>query len=170
MGRKPGPVPRPTVLKIRAGVQPCRINTREPIATMGEPELPELVQADPVALAEWRRIVPILVDMSILSIADGPALCLYCMAHSRLRAATEQLRSEGLTIVSITGHEKANPLLAVVRGAADEVRRMLLELGLTPSARSSLKTGSGPPDELAEFLKRRDPRKKQGRGRRSTDG
>jgi P27 family predicted phage terminase small subunit len=161
-----GPKTAPTAVKLVKGVSPYRINRNEPVAPVGAPEVPAMVAGDPVALEEWRRMVPILMNMSMLTQADGAALGLYCLSYSRFRQAHEQLAKEGLVVVSLTGVEKPSPLLAVEARAVDTMRKLLSEFGLSPSSRSSIRAGGPVADELAEFMERRGQNKRRGRGRR----
>ena len=123
-GRKP----RPTALKLLRGDQKCRINDKEPIlaaAVLDDP--PSWLGRYGCEL--WARLSAVMVEAGLLTVGDVPAF--------------EQLCDEYDTI-------RRDPLDGKAR---DRFRRLLVELGLTPSARSRLKsTKSGPVDRMAEFL------------------
>jgi phage terminase small subunit len=130
-GRKP----KPTALKILAGDQPCRINTREPIIPgAGAPDPPAWLGNFGVDI--WKRLAPVLASAGLLSLGDVPAF--------------EQLCDEYDTI-------RRDPLNSAAR---DRYRRLLVEFGLTPSSRSRIKSTVEPPkDKMAEFLAKQAGRK-----------
>jgi phage terminase small subunit len=126
-GRKP----KPTALKILSGDQPCRINRREPIlpAASGM-EPPDWIGSFGIDL--WRRLAPVLVPAGLLTAGDLPAFEQLCQEYDTIRR---------------------NKLCGPAR---DRYRRLLVEFGLTPSARSRLKSAVEPPkDKLATFLARK---------------
>jgi P27 family predicted phage terminase small subunit len=145
-------------LKLARGAQPCRINKSEPVAARGRPSCPERVLKDAVALQEWQRLLPLLENMGVLSVCDGMALGLYCVAFSRWMEAEAALKREGLVAESLNGAVKASPWLKIARDASDTMRRYLCEFGLSPSSRSSIKAAA-PKDELADFIAGRKGRK-----------
>ena len=159
-----GTKPKPTKLKILAGVKPSRINRSEPTATPGRPDPPG--HLCPVARAEWDRVVPLLEDMQVLTKSDGSALAVYCEAFARCRAANEHIREYGLILVSehvkknrygeVVQEQtvvKPNPAINVVNVANLIMMRVLCEFGMTPSSRSRIKADlPAPVDDLAEFL------------------
>jgi phage terminase small subunit len=129
MGRR-GTKPKPTTLKLLAGVHPYRVNGSEPIAPAGIPDPPGYL--DGRALELWQELAPMLASMGVLTLADRHALALLCDSYSRWREKPADDRRR------------------------TEFRRLLAEFGLTPSSRSSIKVAPAPPeDRLAEFLKQR---------------
>ena len=65
-----GPTPKPTALRLYEGNRGHRpLNDREPVALMGEPEMPKHLDRD--ARREWRRLVPLLMTMRVLTRATG---------------------------------------------------------------------------------------------------
>jgi P27 family predicted phage terminase small subunit len=87
-GRKPTPTP----LKILRGTRADRIPKAEPHAPAGRPKPP--AHLDKVARAEWRRMVPILEKLGVLTQAEGGALAVYCVAYSRWVTACEAIDAE----------------------------------------------------------------------------
>lgn len=64
---------KPLALKLLEGNRGKRkLNKREPTATRDEPKMPRFLL--PAAQEEWKRIVPILLELRVLTIADGSAL------------------------------------------------------------------------------------------------
>jgi P27 family predicted phage terminase small subunit len=156
VARKGGRIPRPTTLKIMAGVQNCRINRNEPKAPPGRPD-PQ-AELGVVARAEWDRIIPMLESMNVLTKADGAILALYCTNIQHWFEAEQDLKENGLTTETITGHLKPSPYLQIANKAMDNMRRCLIEFGLTPASRSSVKAAPAE-DELAAFVAKRKGRK-----------
>src|SRR5262245_60793876 len=94
-GRKP----KPTVVRKLEGNPGRRpLNAREPLAPEGIPERPDYL--DDEAKAEWFRIVPVLRDMGLLSLADRTALAAYCTAYSRWVQAEANVRKYGTIVKS----------------------------------------------------------------------
>ena len=117
---------KPTALKKLLGNPGKRkINEKEPQPAVGVPEMPKLSRE---AAKEWRRIVPILMSLGILTIADGPALAIYCDAFALWRQARRQLaRSRDLT------SEKARRLFSISEKSMKLAKSVLVEFGLTPA-------------------------------------
>lgn len=137
---KPGPAPIPTRLKVlRGNPGHQRLNRREPKPPPVAPRCPAWL--DKLARREWRRIVPVLDKLGLLTHADMSALAGYCQSYSRWQQAEEQIDSKGLTIEESRVHYsivKANPAVAI----AQKERQLMLSfgarLGLSPSDRGRL--------------------------------
>lgn len=138
----PGPAPLPSALKELRGNPGHRpLNKNEPKPKRVAPRMPDNVKADEQARKHWKRIVPLLTTMRVLTEADGVALGNLCFDIAVLEQAQDKLRKSGLLIKS--GRSQmihANPLLAVVAATTDRVTKGLREFGLTPSSRSRLVT------------------------------
>lgn len=127
-GRKP----KPTALKLLDGTRSDRVNRDEPALPKGHTEAPGWLEGD--ARSHWNELAPMLHKAGLLTEGDRPALALMCAAYGRLRLDPLD--------------DKANDLY----------RRMLIEFGLTPSARSRIKaTTEKPKDAMADFLARKRP-------------
>jgi P27 family predicted phage terminase small subunit len=165
-GRKP----TPTKLKILAGTRRARINRNEPSPAPIRPEIPE--HLDALARGEWERLCPILERMGVLTEAEGAALTIYCECYSKWLRARGDVAKRGLLIeatktttskrgatVETVSQIKANPAVAIEIQMARLMKEILIEFGLTPSARSRIKTNDpGPRDRLGEFLARQKAR------------
>lgn len=148
-GRKP----KPTMLKLLAGNPGKRpLNEREPTISGGIPDCPEFLDA--VAKAEWERVAPLLDDMGLLSQADRAALAAYCVAYSRWRNAEEQVAKFGTIVKSPDkGFPMKSPYLTVADQALENMRKLMVEFGLTPSSRSRISVlGEGKRNAFDEFL------------------
>ena len=88
------------------------------------------------AREEWDRLVPILLEMSVLTRADYMALGALCQAYATWRGAVRQLNGQELTYETKNGYHQPNPVLGVINRSADQIRKFSEQFGLTPSART----------------------------------
>lgn len=85
--------------------------------------------------AEWRRVVPILVERRILTRADLGSLENYCVAIGQVREMERHLQGHG-HVVEVEGVMKRNPAVGIQSDAMTRARLLAAELGLTPVSRS----------------------------------
>jgi P27 family predicted phage terminase small subunit len=115
---------------------------------------PDWLKHDTIAQREWRKIVPELKRLDLLSNIDTTALALYCEAVSEYVDAVKQLREEGTTIKYTNTKGETNtikhPALQVKKDNYQVIKDMLKEFGLTPSARASLAINFEGADNKAE--------------------
>lgn len=102
-----------------------------------------------------------LLEIGVLTEADGKALEMLVDAYVDYRGAKVALESEGIKkeITTTTGDVRVKPsdFLGECREARKEVRGWLQEFGMTPASRSKVvATDAGSVDPLAEFLNGRD--------------
>ncbi|MBN9470200.1 MAG: phage terminase small subunit P27 family [Bosea sp.] len=88
------------------------------------------------AKAEWRRVMPVLVERRVLSKADIAACERYCEATGDIAIARARIRLDGDYMENSRGELKRHPAFVTVRESAAEARRWAAELGLTPASRS----------------------------------
>lgn len=105
---------------------------------------------DPEAKAEWKRVVPELERLRLLSRVTRASLVAYCVTWSVFVTATRQVQAEGLTIEAKQGL-LAHPAVAIARAAGAELRRWATEYGLTPASEQKVK-GSGDAVEEDDLL------------------
>ena len=156
-GRKPTPTSL-KVLKGNPGKRP--INKNEPRPGLGAPGCPTWLSLE--AKAEWRRIVPRLDKLGMLTKVDRAALATYCESWATFVYAQRLVHEHGILIMkkvteSIDGtiiyvQPTKNPALMVARDAADKVRQFCSEFGLTPSARTRLELPEADDDDLGRSL------------------
>jgi P27 family predicted phage terminase small subunit len=138
-GRKP----KPSALKELAGNPGKRpLNEAEPVPPAGTPECP--MELSPDAQAEWNRICPLLIQMGVLSTVDTTALAAYCECFAQWVSATRIVRKVGAVIKTPTGYPIQSPYVSVASKALEQMRKFLVEFGMTPSSRSRI-TASGTP-------------------------
>jgi P27 family predicted phage terminase small subunit len=128
-----GPPPKPTALKILEGNPGRRpLNMREPKPARKAPPMPPWL--NDVAKKQWRKMVPILLRMGVLTEADGASLACWCSAYSILMDAHEKLRTAGILYVH-NGYIQASPLLQIIKTQTDVMNRIGAEFGLSPASR-----------------------------------
>ena len=142
----------PTHLRLLQGddrVHPERFNKDEPKPRAVEPDCPE--EASPGVRDVWNYTLAELRAMKLASTADRDALLCYCEAVVTHRAASAILAQTKILVKGALGGLVRNPALAVQRDAARIILVYAREFGLTPSARSQIKTaeaGRGNGDDL----------------------
>ena len=127
----PGRKPKPTRLKIIEGNRGHRaLPANEPKPALGAPRIPKELGRE--ARAEWRRIVPALDRIGLLSKVDRAGLYSYCISWEQFVEA-----------IAASKNFKANDeefryWRRLAREAQREVRAWCTEFGLTPSARGRM--------------------------------
>ena len=135
--------PKPTSLKLLAGNPGNRpVNTNEPRPRDVLPKCPPVLQGE--AKREWRRMAKKLHDAGLLSEIDGAALTTYCLTWARLMDAEEKLRTIGAVVKTPNGWLAHSPYLAIATKATEQLVRILVEFGMTPSSRSRIHVPSKP--------------------------
>lgn len=140
MAQMVGRRPKPTRLKLLAGNpgrRPLRADEPEPEVAIPEP--PKFLS--PEALLEWRRITPLLERLELVSQLDRAALSLYCQAWGRWVDAEKIIGKTGLMVESPSGHRIQSPHLAIANRAIEQLDKILVEFGMTPSSRSRVGVG-----------------------------
>ena len=99
---------------------------------------------DEGAKKEWKRLVPVLRRMKVLTEADWMALANLCQTWSTLVKAQEKLTEMGILYKSPSGYVMQSPLLAIVNQCVDTITKLSREFGLTPAARSRIITQTEP--------------------------
>jgi P27 family predicted phage terminase small subunit len=97
------------------------------------PNAPTWLSKD--ARAEWRRIMPLLIERRILTTADMGSVENYCIAIGQIRQLDRAIKIEGLIIKTDKG-PRANPAVRLQADAMSRSLRLAAELGLTPVSRS----------------------------------
>lgn len=155
MGRR-GPAPKPTNLKLLQGNPGKRqINKNEPKPTV-EVELPKPPAfLSRFAKAEWKRIVPELKKLGLLTVVDYMALAAYCQNYHRWVEAEKAIRVRGkFTYETDKGNLVQIPEVGIANQAMKLMKDFAKEFGLTPSSRTSLhlENPEDAKDPFMEFL------------------
>lgn len=150
MGKR-GPKPKPTSMI----VTPWRAAARD-----GEPKPPLVAPPEPDDLDEagrrlWRDTAQKLFRAGLLSELDAQAFETLVRCQLEDRMLTQQINKIGLLVKGSKGSIMRNPLLSVRDKVRERLDRMLGEFGMTPSARTkvrseapAMETQVDPVDEL----------------------
>ena len=155
---KPGPKPKPTALKKLKGGR--KTYHRAMPKDEPQPEKPDKLQSaprhlDPAAKKEWRRIGKELHALGLLTEIDLVALAAYCATYSRWVDAQLQIQKHGVLIKAQSGFPMQSPYLQISNKAMEEMRKWLVEFGMTPSSRSRVSVKREKEEDPAdEFIKR----------------
>lgn len=117
------------------------------------PECPDWL--DPIAKAEWARIVP-MIPGGLLP-TDRNLLAAYCQAASQWQACEEKVRAEGITFADHKGNLKLHPAASHAARLQRQMADIAARFGFSPvsRARANLPTGASSPeeDEFNKFQK-----------------
>ena len=94
------------------------------------------------AATEWRRIAKALQMAGVLTTFDRAALAAYCQAWGRWVEAEERLRETPALIKTPSGHVQQSPWLVIANKQLELMGRYMVELGMTPAARSRVMTNA----------------------------
>ncbi len=134
---KPGRKPKPTAkrkLQGNPGRRPLPKNEPQPRKPAGIPRAPQ--HLDKLAQKEWRRMAKELHPLGLLTNIDLTALAAYCASFSIWIDAQKQIQKHGVLIKAQSGFPMQSPYLAISNRAMTEMRKWMVEFGLTPSSRS----------------------------------
>ena len=132
-----GPKPIPTKLKLARGsrrVGDLNDGGTEPRPEPSTPTCPAHLTT--AARAEWKRIVPELERLGLLTRLDRAALSLYCVAYGRWAEAEKQAAVLGMVVKTKAGSLIQNPYLGIANRAAKQMHELLVEFGMSPSSRT----------------------------------
>ena len=105
----------------------------DPDAVTAAPNPPAWLSKD--AKAEWRRVMPLLIERRILTQADMGSVENYCIAIGQVREMQRTITTEGHVIQTARGL-RAHPAVKIQADAMTRARLLAAELGLTPVSRS----------------------------------
>jgi len=116
-------------------------NPAEPQPERGRPRCPRWLDA--YAKAAWRRLIPQLDRMGVLTRIDGNALTRYCRLWSRWRQAEEFLMKHGESFLAKDADGRVKGLVAYPQATlsarlAEQLLRLEQHFGMTPAARARL--------------------------------
>ncbi len=126
----------------------------------GEPEPASDLPIAPAHLsdeakAEWDRTGQQLLELGLITTIDRPALAAYCAAWARWVDAEQRLVEFGVVIKSPKGFLVQSPYLSIANRAMEQMMKVLVEFGMTPSSRTRVTTRRllpGPATKAADPL------------------
>jgi P27 family predicted phage terminase small subunit len=131
----------PAALKLLNGRGPGKDSAGRPVN-----EGPKFVREAPEpptwlgreAKAEWRRVVPELGRLRLLSRVTRASLASYCQTWEAFVAAVKTIQVEGYYIDAKQGMLR-HPAVSLQLAASAELRRWAVEYGLTPASEQKVK-------------------------------
>ncbi len=147
--------PIPTDLKKLKGNPGRRpLNPNEPQPKAGSAAQPSALSQ--AAREYWPELHEIVSSNGVYTEMDTVALVLLCDTFAEYRKLRDQVEREGATYTLPNGMAKANPAMAMLSDSQKRLKSLLVEFGMTPSARSRVTVaGEIPPDPIEEFFKKR---------------
>ena len=145
------PAAKPAKLKLLNGRGPGKDSAGRPVN-----EGPKFVRDAPTppswlgreAKAEWRRVVPEMERLRLLSRLTRASLTAYCETWEVFTVATRILHEEGLVYEAKQGLIP-HPAVNIQRQAGAELRRWAAEYGLTPATEQRVRAGELETDDDA---------------------
>lgn len=149
-GRKPQPA---AVKRLLGNPGKRKIHGDLP-ATPGAPPMPARLLVEPSAVEKWNELVPLLLNLGTLTVADGEALATLCEVYAAAQACLLELRATGPVMRTDLGGVKPNPAGPLYRGLVSLQASLMNEFGLTPTSRARLGgKEEKPADEVEEFFR-----------------
>lgn len=146
-----GPAPKPTAMVVLEGNPGKRpLNRAEPKPRPKAPACPD--HLDEQAKLEWKRLVPIIQYMKLLTEADYIALSSLCQAYSRMVRAEKELSEAGLLYTTRSGYVQQSPLLSIINSSVETITKLCREFGLTPSSRSRIQVMSSEHEKSSDGI------------------
>ncbi len=141
MGKR-GPKPTPTTILKMRGSWRAGLNPDEPRPQPGAPTMPGKMRTE--AKLAWKRIVPRLQAMGVLTKVDGETLARYCTLAARYWEAERFLETHGQTYPmrdgdTVTGFRRF-PQVSIANELAATLARIEASFGMTPADRTRLRT------------------------------
>lgn len=140
----PGPPPTPTRLKLlrgNPGRRPLPVDEPQPDTLLA---LPVPADLEPAAAVVWEELTGELASLGMLTRLDGHLLKRYCITLANLERYDAKLRQFGEIIKAPKNdYPIQSPYVSMAAKAQTALLRMQQELGLTPAARSRVKTVYG---------------------------
>ena len=95
-----------------------------------------------------------LFDLGVLTSVDRAALTAYCVAYEQMVTARVALSQPGVSMVVVNakGEQVQNQWVRVMNMAMDQMRKYMVEFGMTPSSRSRVTVTKQTEPSLDELL------------------
>ena len=129
-------------------------------------EIPKTIKEEPIrpdhldgqASEEWERLEKLMRAAGLWSATYQVSIELYVESYSNYRTALKAIRRYGHAIKAGTSSDgtviwKRNPVSVELHKYKEETLKLLIELGLTPSARSRVSISSQEIEDDDPFLK-----------------
>jgi len=157
---------KPTAIKKLEGNPGKRpLNQLEPQPEIEKPSCPAWLCYE--AKVEWKRIVPKLMTLGLLTRVDRAALAAYCQAYGRWAKAEKALKAiedkfegafninsgSGLCYQTMpNGNWVTHPLVHIANRAMEQMKAFLAEFGMTPAARTRISVNKSESEDPLDKL------------------
>ena len=142
---------KPTSLKVLEGNPGKRpLNKNEPKPKPITPRCPTWIIAE--AKREWKRVVPELERLGLLTCVDRAALTGYCQSWARYVEAENYLKKNATTFETDKGYIMQVPQVAIAQKYLKICQSFMADFGLTPSARGRIALPGGEEEDPLEEL------------------
>lgn len=148
---KPGRKPKPTATKKligKPGHRKLPENEPQPRKTNRLPPAPS--HLTPVGKNEWERMGTELMRLGLLTVADQTAFAAYCQQYEIWVEASVKVQKEGMLTYAKNGFPMLSPHMTIQNKAQSEMRKWLVEFGMTPSSRSRVEVAPRKEDDPME--------------------
>jgi P27 family predicted phage terminase small subunit len=127
----------------------------------GCPVKPVEVADDPAADKAWDEVAEILSGMGTLSPSYQKQMTQYAKACARADQCWRIVNEEGLIVTNEKGVPSVHPAQKEWDALTDKILKICIEFGLTPAARSRVRTGKSEEDSdpVLDMLKRMQTKK-----------
>lgn len=113
------------------------------------PSPPPEIQGE--ALLEWDRVCDELAAAGRLDKADRAILTVYCLTWAIHEQAMRAVSNHGAIVKWPNGTAGPSPFYKVSRETANQLQKLLADMGLTPASRQKVKAVAEAPAEALEF-------------------
>jgi P27 family predicted phage terminase small subunit len=155
MGKR-GPIPKTDQQKMLEGNPSKRpLKSQSPGLGNGAPTCPSWLSSE--AKQEWRRLAPELSRLGLLTRIDRALFAGFCTSCAWWRQLQETIRTQGSVYVTAKGKIETRPEVEIAQVAANQMRELASEFGLTPASRARFRPQQGNPndsiDPMEELLR-----------------
>ena len=147
-----GPAKTPTRVLARRGSWRAKIRSGEPEIQPGMPPKPKGMRQ--LAGEAWEYLSVMLYNMGVLTEADGPSLQLVCETYVEWYELQKYVRNNGRTMRGEKGRRVVRPEYKMLSDVRKDLRLLLREFGLSPSARASIKVFNALSDGAAKPIEK----------------
>ena len=127
----------PTELKLIQGNPGKRpINENEPKPGRSEYDAPVFLEVE--AKEIWDEEAPRLIEIGILTEADRSMFGAYCQKRADWLYYTRKAKGSSEIVKSPSGYPMQNPYISLANKAFEQMIKVAVEFGITPSSRSKV--------------------------------
>jgi P27 family predicted phage terminase small subunit len=109
----------------------------------------------PEEKAQFKLMAAKLYKARVVTDMDVSLLTLYAESWWRHVQASNEVRKSGITYITHTGVIRQNPAVTIASKTQDQMFRILIELGMTPSARNKVHVVEGEGGDALDALARK---------------